>query len=333
MRLGCALVLLCTGTTALANDDLDLPGLDAPDLRGDAMVWEDAPLFVEPWDGGAHIKFNYISRRRDEPGRSMPIRIIDSTMRNFVEVVAPGRADCSWRRIDVDGRIEGLRLFVRRSDLAPILVKPYQMQWSDGTRIKLSPGMALMPTANGEYLVGLRNDKVRLPIPHGSVGYVYRAPAKITDPELPKDKVVRIDRNVTLKLGEEGFQVRSNWYAPVPEKKTDVALVKLGLRCAELVVTAPAQSLRAMEPPRPYVGATITQPTPTGWRIPAGAPLMTVGGREVAVAAKDIAVTMPSPAPDTVCFEARVSMVREDETYGTAYRSIRLCARGDVVEK
>jgi hypothetical protein len=71
----------------------------------------------------------------------------------------------------------------------------------------------------------------------------------------------------------------------------------------------------------------------TGWRIPAGAPLMTSGGREVAVAAKDISVTMPTPAPDTVCFDARVQMIRADESYGHAYRTIRLCASGSVVEK
>jgi hypothetical protein len=337
MRPGCigVITLICvTATTALGgDDDLDLPGLDAADLRGDAMVWEDANIYIEPWDGGASIKFNYVSRRRDEPGRAMPVRIIDSTMRNFVEIVAPGRADCSWRKIDVENRIEGLRMFVRRSDLAPVLVKPWTMQYSDGTKIKLGVGMPLTPTSGGEYLVGLRADKIKLPIPHGSVGYIYKA-GKITDPELPKDKVVRIERGTTVKFGDEAFQVsRSNWYAPIPDKKTDVALVKLSMRCAELVASVPATSMRQMEPPRMYPGNPGTQPTPSGWRIPAGAPLMTATGREVAVAAKDISVQMPSPAPDTVCFEARVSMVREDETYGTAYRTIRLCASGSVVEK
>jgi hypothetical protein len=335
MRLGLAVVLLCTGTTALANsDELDLPGLDAADMRGDAMVWEDAPLYLEPWEGGASIKYGYISRRRDEPGRAMAVRIVDSSLRNFVEIAVPGRADCSWRKIDVDPRIEGLRLFVRRSDLAPVLVKPYSATYPDGTRIKLGVGMPVTP-ANGEYNVGLKGDRVtiRLSIPHSSVGYVYKAPGKISDADLSKEKVVRIDRNITLKVGEDSFQVRGNWYAPAPEKKTDTALVKINMRCLEMVASAPSSSLRSMEMPKPYVSTPGPQPPLTGWRIPAGAPLSTASGREVAVASKDIQVTMPSPAPDTVCFDARTNMIREDETYGTRSQPIRLCAPGNVVEK
>lgn len=336
MRLGLAVALVCTSTlrTEVARgDELDLPGLDAADMRGDALVWEDAPLYLEPWEGGASIKYGNISRRRDEPGRSMAVRIVDSSLRNFVEIAIPGRADCTWRRIDVDPRIEGLRLFVRRSDLAPVLVKPYTASYPDGTRLKLGVGMPVMP-ANGVYNVGLKGDRtmLRLPIPHSSVGYVYKAPAKIADADLSKEKVVRIDPNVTLKVGEDTFQIRGQWYAPVPEKKTDTALVKLNMRCLEMVASAPSSSLRHMEPPKPYVPTT-NIPAPTGWRIPAGAPLMTVSGREVAVAARDIQVTMPSPAPDTVCFDARTNMIREDVSYGTRSQPIRLCASGNVVEK
>jgi len=262
---------------------------------------------------------------------SGPVRILDSTMKSFVEIAPAGRTDCSWRRLDVDNRLDGLRLFVRREDLAPVLIKPYAMQWSDGTRLKLAIGMPVTPTTTGDYLVALRNDKIRVAIPHASVGYIYKA-TKVVDPEISKEKVARIDSRTNVKLGDDSFQVRSNWYGPMPEKKTDVALIKLTTRCAELVVSAPSTSLRLMEVPRPYTAPVYPQPV-AGWRIPPGTPLTTPSGREVAVAAKEIGVTMPAPAPESVCFDAKVAMAREDESYGTLARTVKLCASGAAITK
>src|SRR5689334_10378012 len=122
---------------AHAEDELDIPGLDAADLRGDALIWEDATIYLEPWEGGTNVYFNRFGRRREEVGKAMPVRIIDSTMKNFVEIAVPGRSDCAWRRLEIDNRVDGLRLFVKREDLAPVLIKPWAMQWSDGTKLKL----------------------------------------------------------------------------------------------------------------------------------------------------------------------------------------------------
>jgi hypothetical protein len=314
-----------------AEDDLDIPGLDAADLRGDAMIWEDAVIYFEPWETGTHVRFTTINRRHPEVGRAMPVRILDSTMKNYVEIAPAGHTDCSWRRLDVDSRLDGLRMFVRRVDLAPVLVKPYAMQWSDGTKLKLAIGMPVTATTTGDYLVALRNDKIRVAIPHASVGYVYKA-TKVVDPEISKEKVARIDSRTSVKIGDDSFSIRSNWYGPMPEKKTDVALIKLATRCAEFVVSAPANSLRLMEVPRPYRAPAYPQAV-SGWRIPPGTPLTTMTGREIAVAAKEIAITMPTPAPEQVCFDAKLAMVREDESYGSIARTTKLCASGAAVVK
>ena len=327
-----AIVLLLAPAVVRADDELDIPGLDATDLRGDAMIWEDATIYLEPYETSATVRFNVFSRRRDNVGQAMAVRIVDSSLKNFVEIVAPGRADCSWRRFDVDNRLEGLRMFVRREDLAPVLIKPYAMQWSDGTRIKLGIGMPVAPTTTGDYVVALRNDKVRLPIPHSSVGYLYKT-GKISDPEEPKEKVALITRNANVKLGDDGFVVRSTWFGAVPEKKTDVALIKLAARCLEMTVQAPSNTLRIMEKPRRYPTPPPPPPPVTGWRIPAGTPLMTSTGREVAVAGREIAVQMPTPGPEQICFDARFAMAREDEAYGTLSRTVRLCASGSAVTK
>jgi hypothetical protein len=341
MRLSLALVpLLLFGATAHSDDELDIPGLDATDLRGDAMMWEDANVYLEPWEGGVSFKVGgYLNGgRKQAVGWAMPIRIVDSTLRNFVEIEAPNRADCTYRRLDVDNRIEGLRMYVRREDLAPVLTKPYSQQFSDGTRVKLGIGVPVIPTASGDYWVAVRDDKVRLSIPHGSVGYLYK-PGKVVDPELPKDKVARLDRGAMVKLGDDGFQVRTNnWLARMPEKRTDTALFTLSARCLEVVVEAPATNVRPAEAPRITPVPAPVMPKIEGWRIRAGTPLVTVSNREVAVAAKDIPVTMAAAAPELVCFDARVSMIRDDPGYGNGYygsspRTFKLCAPGSAVEK
>jgi hypothetical protein len=332
MRVLMVVALICAPLVARADEELDIPGLDATDLRGDALIWEDATIYLEPWESGSTVKFGVISRRRDEVGRAMPVRIVDSTMKNFVEIAPVNRGDCSWRRLEIDNRLDGLRMFVRREDLAPVLIKPYAMQWSHGTKLKLAVGMPVTPTMTGDYLVALRNDKIRVGIPHASVGYIYKS-SKITDPELPKEKVARIDRGANVKLGEDGFSVRSNWYGPMPEKKTDVALIRLATRCVEMTVSAPSNSLRLMEVPRQYTPSPSIPSVIAGWRIPSGTPLTTVGGREVAVAAKEITVSMPIAGQDQTCFDAKVTMVKEDESYGSVPRTVKLCASGAAVIK
>jgi hypothetical protein len=327
-------LLVLAPAVAIADDELDIPGLDAADLRGDALVWEDATFYSDPWESPnekERASFHSVIRRREEVGRAVPVRIVDSSMKTFVEVELPGRSDCTWRRLDADRRIEGLRLFVRREDLAPVLVKPFAAQYTDGTRVRLAIGAPVMPTASGDYLVAARNDRFRLSIPHGSVGYVYK-PGKITEPEPPPGKLVRIDRNTNAKLGDETFAVRSNWIGPVPDKKTDVALVHWSTRCLDMVVSVPANTLRATEPMRSPSYPTHSPPAAASTQIPSGAPLSTSSGREIAVASTPIAVPPPVPGTSKVCFDARFALVREDETYATQNRTLRLCAPASLLE-
>jgi hypothetical protein len=100
-----------------------------------------------------------------------------------------------------------------------------------------------------------------------------------------------------------------------------------------MTVQAPVNTLRIMEMPRPYPTPPPPAMSVTGWRIPVGTPLVTPTGREVAVAGREIAVQMPAPAPEQVCFDARFAMAREDEAYGTLSRTVRLCASGSAVTK
>ena len=318
--------------TALGDDEFDVPGLEASDLRGDALVWEDATFHLEPWDtGSAGVRFaSFPHGRREEVGRAVPVRIVDSTRRTFVEILIPDRADCTWRRLGADNRIDGLHLFVRREDLAPALIKPFAAQFSDGTKIKIGIGAPVTPTTNGDYFVSAKADKFRLPIPHGSVGYVYKA-GKIVEPDLASGKLVRVDRNANARFGDETFTIHSNWIAATPDKKTDVALVHWNTRCLDMVVSVPSNTLRPTEAPRPSPKPPGMPTVSSGWRIPAGVPLATAGGREIAVSSSAISVAAPNGA--TSCFDARFVLLREDETYLTQSRTIHLCAASSVLER
>ena len=220
MRWAILLVLL-VGTADADDDGLDIPGLDSTELRGDALVWEDAAFYFEPWDGGTALRFSTISRRPMEVGRAIPVRIVDASMRGFVEIAMPRRSDCTWRRLDADPRLDAVRLFVKREDLAPVLVKPYSVQHSDGTRVKLAPGLPVVPTSSGHYAIGVLGDRLRLAIPHASVGYLYKGTT--VEVAAAGAKLVRIDRNSIARIADQSFTVRANWLAPPPTQKSDPA--------------------------------------------------------------------------------------------------------------
>jgi hypothetical protein len=334
--LSLAIAALPAAPSARAEVELDIPGLHSTSLQGDALVWEDATFFLEPWDNGLSIKLSNIGRRLDEVGRAIPIRIVDASMKRFVEIALPDRLDCAWRRWQPEKRIDALRLFVKREDLAPVLVKPFAMKSSDGSEIKLQPGLPVAPTPSGTYSVAARGDKMRLPIPHASVGWTYVA-GKITEPDIPGTgpKVYRLDRNIPVRLLGDDITPRAFWLSPEPNRINEQALLRWATRCVEMTVLAPNTSVRPMDRPRP---APPVKPVdiplrPTGYYIPPGAPLSTATGREVGVAAKAIPVAAPSG--ETSCFDASLSATKIDDTTYPAVlsRPFRVCAPARLVER
>ena len=325
-----ALALVGWLGAARADDDVDVPGLAAPDLRGDALVWEDAAFYLEPWEGGVSVRFATFSRgRREEVGRAIPVRIVAAS-RTFVEIEPAPVAGCANRRIELDPRVEGLRLYVKRDDLAPVLQKPFAVTYSDGTGVRLAAGVPVMPTASGLYAVSARGDKLLLSIPHASVGYLFAHPQV---PELgkPAGSLVRVDRMTAAKLGGDPLEVRASWLAPRPAKPADPQPLRWQARCIELTVAVPAASLRPATwsaPSRPYdlSGATPRHPQ----HLLRGTPLAAVSGREVAVTASTVEVE--APAGPTACFDARLTLGRgEDPPQAAIHRQVKLCARADHV--
>jgi FKBP-type peptidyl-prolyl cis-trans isomerase len=321
-----ALVLLLRLGAARADDDVDVPGLDAPDLRGDAMVWEDAVFYLEPSESGPSVRFATFSRgRREEVGRAIPVRIVAS-MRTFVEIEPQAALGCASRRLEVDPRVEALRLFVKRDDLSPVLTKPYSATFSDGTGVRIAAGMPVWPTPSGLYTVSARGDKLRLAVPHASVGYLFPG-ARVPEPEKPTGPLVRVDRMTSVKVGGEPLETRAGWLAPRPTKPGDTQLLRWTARCIELTVAVPATAVRPATwtaPYRPYEPGIPAAKLPQ--HVLRGTPLLTPAGREVAVAADRIEVDAPTGTAGG-CFEARLAMSRiDDPPQGPVTRTTKLCA-------
>jgi len=287
-------------------------------------LWEDAVFYLEPWEGGASVRFSHLSRGPGaDVGRTIPVRIVAST-RTFVEVVPAAAIGCASRRLEIDPRVEALRLFVKRQDLAPVLTKPYSASYSDGTGVRIAAGMPVLPTRSGRYVVAPRGDKLGLPIPHASVGYVFSA-AKVPEPERLAGAVVRVDRSTTVKLGGEPFEVRGAWLAPKPARPADVQLLRWSARCIELTVAVAATAPRpatAGPQHRAYDAVMPTLKAPQ--QLLAGTPLKTPGGREVAVAAD--AIEVDAPTEIGACFDARLAVSRiEDPPQSAVSRTVKLC--------
>ena len=321
-----ALVLLARLQAARADDEVDVPGQGASDLRGDALVWEDAVFHLEPWEGSANVRFATFSRgRREEVGRTIPVRIVAST-RTFVEIEPLAALGCASRRLEVDPRVEALRLFVKRDDLAPVLVKPYSATFSDGTGVRVAAGIPVWPTPSGLYALSARGDKLRLAIPHASVGYLL-AGARVPEPEKPTGPLVRVDRMTAVKLGGEPLETRAGWLAPKPTKQSESQLLRWSARCIELTVLVPATAVRpatAAAASRPYEPGIPTAKQPQ--HLLRGTPLTTLTGREVAVAAAVIDVEVPTGTAGA-CFDARLSVSRiDDPPQSAVLRTVKLCA-------
>ena len=324
-------VLVVLARVASADDDLDVPGRDSTELSGDAMVWEDAAFHLEPWDGGVLVRFSSLGARDDHVGRAIPVKIVSAAMREFIEVEVMESDTCAFRRAVVDGRIDGLRMFVKRTDLAPVLVKPFAITFPNGTSARLQPGLPVMPRSSGAYAISLRGDLVQLPIPHASVGFAYTH-ARVQDPKPLSGTTWKVKGGATVKLGDEELVVRHRWSAPKPVKRGEMLNLKWTTRCIELVVAAPAKSVASSKELGHGGGSGVGYGIgATAHTIPRGTPLSTFGGRAAAVAAEDIPVY--PPANGKACFDARITMLRLDEIdQGRVDRTFRLCADTKLVE-
>src|SRR5262245_40800226 len=94
-------------------------------LAGSVLVWIDAPFYLAPRADAPSLQFAQLDARKDRVGHAVPMRVV-AARGAFVEVETPVLddlhntvTDCAWHAIAPANDLGRLRLFVRRSDLAP----------------------------------------------------------------------------------------------------------------------------------------------------------------------------------------------------------------------
>jgi hypothetical protein len=104
---------------------LAIPAAAETPLSGNVLVWADAPLYPDPNATGPSIRVGTLDLGRDKDvGYVVPMRIV-STKDDVGEVEPTLAVECAWwRPIKPDG-LDSIRVFVTRTDLAPVLSKPF----------------------------------------------------------------------------------------------------------------------------------------------------------------------------------------------------------------
>src|SRR5688572_19600350 len=116
--------LLLISSAAVAGTKLDPPvAPETGTLRGNVLVWHDAPLYAEASDTAHTLQLaTFEGARKDHAGHVVALKVI-ANKGAFVEVELTGQRDCTWSRVVVPDDLARVRLYVRRADLAPVLAK------------------------------------------------------------------------------------------------------------------------------------------------------------------------------------------------------------------
>ncbi len=298
-----------------------------------ALLWHDAALYTAPSEDASAIHVATIDGPRAERvGHVVPVHVV-ATRGDFVEVELAGDGGCTWTKLASNDDVGKLHLFVRKADLAPVLAKPFDKTFADGTRIALRPGVPVVPTTEGRYAVAVRGRTLEVELPAASVGMTY-APDK-AKPEAMTVHDVALADTAKPALGGQPAPLAGLRTVTV-EKRGDTALATIEERCASLTVSVASKALRTVDDDDDEVaegsGFGVLDLRESDY-IPALTPLASPDGHQVAYAAKPI--YLPSaPHGKNACFDRRL---RLEPTLGGAPaptatdEHLRLCAPASKV--
>ena len=309
------IVALCLASSVVIADDKP--------LEGNVLVWADARWFVDGHEKAVTIQLGQKSRTL---GAVLPAKVI-ATRGDFVEVELGGPSDCAWSK--PAARLANLRLFVKREDLANVLVKPFAAKYKNGSRISLLPGM---PIEGGR--VSINGAELELAVPATSIGLSYPTPKRKPRPEAKH--YFSVDGDVLL--GDTKLQTKE--LATKIVKRGATVLFPLQAPCIDALVVAPKD---AVSPDNFEIatagllgaGARFEE----RWYIAKGTPMLSASGRVVAKAREDIDIPlMVTPTTQPVCHKAEIGIhhvardaPRIQET-AVAERTLELCVPGDKIK-
>jgi hypothetical protein len=211
-------------------------------LTGNVLVWADAPLYPDAYDNGPSVRVGTLDQGREKDvGYVVPMRVV-STKDEFVEVEPTPDVECAWWRVVRPEGLDSLRVYVKRSDLAPVLIKPFKASHKDGSSISLQPGVPVV-TGDGAQKVAFNRGVVSVTIPDASLGLAY-APRKIAAVAKPGKQKFLLDEATEVKLGPATFPL-GPWVAGAAKRRGDRMLVTIAARCMSAVISAPKERVHA----------------------------------------------------------------------------------------
>lgn len=298
--------------------DPETAGPDEP-LAGFAAVWADAPFFVDARKDAEQIHLASFDGqpRRERLGHTLPVQI-RGTQGDFVEVSAPPHeetpgfspnadAHCGWVAFDGPAIAAGATLFVRRSDLAPVLAANFEQTFDDGSSVRFLAGTPVLRTETGTLALAHT-----LPVSLSTKPVVRFAYAAVPAPlALRGESKHVLFAQQDLTLGGRPFSLAGGYFAPQADHVDPVAaggdrvLFPLESRCSTLQVSVPRSAIR------PYVPSALGRGGGVGFGLggvagaartvlPAGTALRTKGGRVIAQVSREVDL---DPKQDVPCIQ------------------------------
>jgi hypothetical protein len=324
MRLAIAMV----GLLAASAEAETLP-------TGNVLVWADAPLYSDPNDSGPGVRVATLDLGRDKDvGYVYPMKVIGGTG-EFLEVEPTADVECAWWRVVKPDGLDTVHLYVKRADLAPVLVKPFKASHKDGTSISVQAGV---PVLAGK--IAFNRGVVPVAIPEASLGLAY-APHKIAAVAKPGKTKFLLDEATEVTLGDASFSL-GPWVAAAAKPKKQRMHVSIAARCMTAVVSAPKDRVHAgvsinqavdakAAPPRPVTSST--------YYLPAGTKMMSErGDHVVGTLDADRPVVKPKSGASRACSDFVITrddpFVDVPHTVDTSQpqRTLKLCAAADALK-
>jgi hypothetical protein len=327
-RLG---LLVLTTSSAIADPiDPPVPG-DAVPLAGTVLAWNDATFYVDATDKADTLKLGSLGSRKQSAGQVVPLKVV-GTRGAFVEV-EPADYDCTSTRLVQPKDFTKLRLFVRRGDLAPVVVKPFAKTYPNGTSVIVRPGLPALPDSRGVYHVPFERGGLVVAIPTASIAYAYKFGGVAV--KRPDGKFL-VDAKAPATLGAATFELGEDLAVPAVDKRGATSFVSLKSECLDAKISVPSDKIS-----EGGIGVGIGvggggrgHKLGERWVIPIGTPMFTASlERQIAVTAAVIEV--PKPDKPTVCVTRPVSF--EQLPYARALAkpktapALTLCVAADKV--
>lgn len=329
MRCLLACSLLLFSSSAFAGSKLDPVGAaEEKPLKGNVLVWHDATLLSEPSETARTLQLaTFDVPRKDRVGHVVAMKVV-AGKGAFVEVELAGDEDCTWSRLVVPDDLARVRMFVRRADIAPALVKPFTKTFADGTQITLAVGTPVVATDASTYVVSLRGDEFEVEIPTTSVGHAY-VPPKSSSAINAMGQTITIAAATKATLGTSPLALTPAWKAAPVEKRGADAMVSIEDRCITAHVVVPAKSLAEVDESAIDVGTDEggSHSSMLNLRDDVLLPKLTplsIGERQVAVAAKHIYLHA-EPTGKHACIHRAIKIESALEVKRTDAK-LRLCA-------